>query len=658
MSKRLPEFTDVQGMERFTGGDYLEAKQLLAYASGQTQGIILKDLQTGEEKKVTSGGPGEGNPAFSPQGDRMLFLAVVPGEGRQIFTYHLETEEIFQVTHIRGAAMEPVWSPDGSKILFGAPISGGGGTAKIREDDPIVIEDFGYKFDGLGFIRPDQHVHLYVVPSTGGEAVQLTSGNCDFIHHNWTVDSKAVVAASDMMRSKEEGLGYDLLHIDVDTKAVRRLTQGLWLVSYPNPMRPVCTPDGKSVIVGVLDPSNDLSNNDGGYPEVYLFRVPLDGGEVECIFMPDEQCYQCVQFPYNAFSGWGMEKLQLSDDGRYAYFVAGWQGQCNIYKLDLEGNKHAQLLAGGKQVYHGLSKVQNGKMLVTRCTVDMPESYYLMDAETGELLEKVAQSAQDIIDHVQISKAEDFCFETLDGESSVHGWVLPPHNAKPGEKYPTILYVHGGPHPFYTYGFTMEHQCFAAAGFGVIWCNPRGSSGYGWKHQTFAASQDGRAYNDCLQFAAEAAKRYDWIDSERMGITGGSYGGWMTNYMATHAKQFKAYITQRSIANEMISYASSDMQGVSKKFKHYEDFMMAKIKESHVAYAENVDKPMLILHGLDDYRCPVEHVHQFYTAIKDIHPELPVKMMIFPHTAHHQPEDPRQAKVYYQAMVDWFTEYL
>ena len=226
------------------------------------------------------------------------------------------------------------------------------------------------------------------------------------------------------------------------------------------------------------------------------------------------------------------------------------------------------------------------------------------------------------------------------------------------KKYPAILYIHGGPHPFYTYGLTMEFQMLAAKGFAVLYCNPRGSSGYGWTHENYQRSIDGSAYYDLLQFVDEACRRFDMIDEQRIGVTGGSYGGYMTNYMATHAKRFKAYVTQRSISNELIMYANSDMQGKSTDYKSYEDFMVAKLKESAVSYAERVDKPILILHGMDDYRTPIEGAHQFYVAIKDLHPDLPVKMVAYPHTGHEQPTDPRLLKHYYHEMILWFEKYL
>ena len=132
----------------------------------------------------------------------------------------------------------------------------------------------------------------------------------------------------------------------------------------------------------------------------------------------------------------------------------------------------------------------------------------------------------------------------------------------------------------------------------------------------------------------------------------------MTNYIATHAKRFKCYITQRSVVNDLIGYASSDMQGQSMQYKNFEEFMVAKLKSSPVSYAERIDKPFLILHGEDDYRCPVEGAHQLFVAVKDTHPDLPVKMVIFPHTPHDQPRHPQLLKLYYQEMLDWFNKYL
>lgn len=650
MSKRKATFQDAIHQERLTGGDYCHSRNLLVYAVKQKPGVVLKNLLTGDEKTIAYEGKGGGSPRFTQDGGKLLFLA-----GMQLCCYDLDSETVAPMGDFQGPVIDPMWSPDGKHVLFASTQSANPPVQKARPDEPVVIEDFNYKFDGAGYIRPDGHTHLFAVEVETGKVIQLTHGVRDEMHHNWSPDGRWIVYAGNENRPKEQSIGYDLYLINLQGEK-KQISKDLMIVSYPNPIRPVFTLDGRWVVMGVLNPKADGSK---GYPDIVMFRFPVDGGEPELLFEADENCYQCVQFPYNANCGWGLDKVQVTPDGKWLYFVSGWKGQGNVYKLSLEGGvHHAVPVLTGKHVVHGLSRIHGERMLVAKSETDMPEAYYLLDTSTDTLVGKAVQSAPDLYEHVELPAADDFFFDTMDGESTVHGWVQPPAGMEEGKKYPTILYVHGGPHPFYTYGLTMEHQALAAEGFGVLYCNPRGSSGYGPNHQNIRRAYDGGAYMDLLQFVDEAVRRYPWIDPERLGVTGGSYGGYMTNYIATHAKRFKAYVTQRSVANELISYASADMQGSSRKYKNFEEFMVDKLKSSTVSYAERIDKPLLILHGIDDYRTPVEGAHQLFVAVKDTHPDLPVKMVLFPHTHHEQPSDPKLLTLYYQEMVDWFKKYL
>lgn len=657
-NKRLPQFEDCHTLEQMTGGDYLASRSLAAYSSTK-QGIVLKDLRNNQCTLISGGGKNEKCPRFSPCGEKLLFLSQQE-DTYCIVIYHLDTKTSQICVRFSSPVAEPIWSPDGSKILFASTISNTASEAADTGSKPLIIKELGYKFDGLGFRTPDNATHLFVADTAACEAVpqRITSGNYDYLHHNWCPDSNHVICVSNKFRPGEEYLGYDLLHIDINSREIRKLTEGLWLVSYPSPVRPVCTPDGRYVIAGVMDEAYAKTISTGTFPETYLYRIAMDGSSCQQIFFPDSQCYQCTQFPYNAVCGMNMDKLQISEDGKYAYFHGGWQGQAGLFKLKIFGDGHAEPLDRGKHAYNGISPVHDGKFLAAKCSDTLPEGYYLLDADTGAVLSQVVQSAADYIEAVKLSTPEDFFVPALDGSTNIHGWVLPPQNMKPGEKYPAILYIHGGPHPFYTYALTMEHQCFAANGFGVICCNPRGSSGYGWQHQNMGDARTPEPYYDCLQFVDEAVRRYPWIDADRLGVTGGSYGGYMTGYIAIHAKRFQAYIMQRGLPNEQIMYGSSDETGRSKDESSFPHFMMENIKKSCVAYAEKIDKPLLILHGEKDCRTPVEAARQLYTAVKDLHADLPVKLVLVPNTGHSQPRDPALQQEYYQHMVDWFKKYL
>ena len=320
---RLPEFEDCRDLEQLNGGDYFPQKELVCYASNHTNGIVIKNLKTNESVTVTAGGTGEGGPSFSPDGDKILFVSSKKGVGRQAFVYEIKSKSITQITHVKGAVMEPQWSPDGTKVLFSVITSGASQNTSnssdasnasnaasasssavsatqeqfVHDDDAVATEDFGYKFDGMGFIRPDTHWHLFAASADGTSETQLTDGEYDYLHAAWAPDSKKIVCVSNRFRKRQEGIGYDLLLIDVDKEPgkLRKLTEGYWLVSYPNPVRPVFTPDGKSVIAVVLNPEYVDDESEMGYPEGYLYRFDVCDGKATPIFIQDDNCYQCVQ---------------------------------------------------------------------------------------------------------------------------------------------------------------------------------------------------------------------------------------------------------------------------------------------------------------------------------------------------------------------------
>ena len=172
----------------------------------------------------------------------------------------------------------------------------------------------------------------------------------------------------------------------------------------------------------------------------------------------------------------------------------------------------------------GLAPGHSGLILAAIGSPTNPGEYVLIDPDNGAIVERLVRAGS-LCTERATSKPEVIWFDTLDGEDKVQGWVLPPQNMERGRKYPAVVYVHGGPHPYYTHCMDYEHQCLAGAGFAVLYCNPRGSSGYGMKHQNVERAMDGSAATDILQFVDEAVRRFDFIDPERIGITGGSYGG-------------------------------------------------------------------------------------------------------------------------------------
>ncbi|MGI6039226.1 MAG: prolyl oligopeptidase family serine peptidase [Eubacteriales bacterium] len=676
IKKRVSVVEDYYNISYAGSPDYCSAVEKLAYTKVQADKnhnayvsqIIVKDLKDGSELSVTAGGANENNPRFSPDGRKLLFLSDVSGKP-QIYIHNFESGITKCATTMRYGVKNPLWSPKGDKILFLSSCTPGEDPDKLqvpmtaseqqalerqRAMQPVIIEDYGYKSeDAMGFAKPET-THLWVIGEEENKAIRLSDGDRDHVMPIWSPDGEYIVFSSNRLRPKEESIGMDLFSVPASGGEIKRLTESVWIAYYPAPFVPRFTPDGKYIIIGALAPSLE-----GGMPLTHLYRLPSEGGDPVCLFPENAPCHEATCFLYNSENPAGRyESAQVSANGKYLYFISGWHGAANIYRANIEGEPEIIQYTHGEHSYRCLGEIQDGRMAVLKGDFLQTPQIYLLDVNTGS--EEQITDTNPWFKDVSLSRPEELWIDTHDGDSRVQGWVIPPQNKEEGKKYPAVLYIHGGPTPFYGYALNYEHQAIAGAGMAVIFCNFRGSSGYGSRHQSMQKAFDGTAMYDNLQFLDETIRRFDWIDAERLGVTGGSFGGYMTNWIAGHTRRFKAAVTQRSISNQMISYASSDMAGSSKGYACFEDFMVDQIKKSPVAYADKIDIPFLILHSLGDMRVPVEHAHQLFVAVKDTHPDLPVRMVLFPDSNHSLlTEGPIDLRIiHYNEMIDWFKKYL
>lgn len=610
--------------------------------------IRILDTKTGQERTISAGGRREHYPRFSPDGSRLAFLSDASGED-QIWLADLFNGTTRQLTRLRDGVREPAWSPDGSRLSFLNSCC-----RQTDDQEPVVIEDYGYKSDDAMGFSTRTVSHVWLVSADDGMAKCLTDGDRDHVMPAWSPDGAWLVLASNRCRPKSEFIGMDLFRVSADGGKLQRLTENVWIAYYPKPFPPLFTPDGRTIIFGALAPT--LAS---GLPPTRLFKVPAEGGEVMSLWPEDAPCHEATCFLYNAENyGDFPQPAQISEDGNQVYFLSGWQGACNIYSARLVGEPAIEQITNARFCIRNLCRPQDGQLLLARGDFLSTPQLVLFDLESQT--QSCLTDSNPWLSERSLSPAQELWIDTLDGKGQVHGFVLPPQQMEASGQYPAILYIHGGPTPFYGYALTYEYQLLAAAGFGVILCNPRGSSGYGEAHGDTRQATDGTAMVDLLQFTSAVVDTFPWIDGKRLGVTGGSYGGYMTNWLAAHSRRFKAAVSQRSVASNLISYASSDMAGSSKEYKDFSDFMKAELKKSPVAYADKIDIPFLILHSLGDMRCPVEQAHQLYTAIKDTHPDLPVRMVLFPDSNHSLTmEGPMRLRItHYQETIDWFKKHL
>ena len=639
--------------------------------------IVLRERATGAETEVAEGF----DPSFSPDGSRLLYTRKVAGV-EQAFVLSLADCRETQLTHLRFGAHGAVWSPDGahvavtSRVDLSCPEDQWGheaGEADLAEaallatTRPYVeVTEWGYKSDEDGGFSCERAWTLWVADVAGGEVRRISDGRRDHVMPAWTPDGKSLLFVSNRCRGTEESIGMDLFRADLATGVIERLTDECWVAYYPAPFQPVVAPDGSFVVIGALEPS--LA---GGMPLTRLFRVelgPVADGEkraIKALWPDDAPCHEATCFLYNCENeGVGERHTAAIDaEGAWVYFVSGWHGAANLYRASLDANEpRIETVTSDAACYRSVAIVGD-ELLASRG--DWTHTPQLLCGKVDEVAARGSQALEPLTRSNEwfeqtLVAPEELWVKTLDAQSEVQGWVFAPQGAEKGKRYPAVAYIHGGPTPFMGAALTYEHQCILGAGMGLVIMNFRGSSGYGEAHEDMAKAQDGTAMTDILQFVDAACQRFDWIDPDRLGITGGSFGGYMTNWICGHTKRFKAGVTQRSIANDLIMYASSDMPASSKDYADFSDFMMERLKTSPVSYAENIDVPFLILHGTNDMRCPVENAHQLFSAIKECHPENPVRMVLFPGMTHSFPmSGPMDLRIaHYDAMIEWFEKYL
>lgn len=673
--KRLPRLEDHYLIEYVATPDYCPAAGLVAYVVARAQRdryvqqVMVLDLTMGETRRISAGGDVENSPRLSPDGRYLAFCSNATGDP-QVWVADLREGGLRRLTSLRYGASNPVWSPRGDRIAFLGPVFEHDDPEQVhqmrdpeqvaalerqRRDQPVVIEDYGYKSDdAMGFTQVVPPTHVWVVGLDGERPRRLTDGSKRHVMPVWSPDGSTILFASNREREASDFLGLDLFTVPSGGGEIRRLTSDLFVAYYPKKIVPRFTPDGRCVIFGALDPER------GGVPVSHLYRVPVEGGEAVRLFGDEAPCDGATRFLYNGSWGEAYETVQVSEDGRYVYFIAGWHGSGNIYRVPVDGEGGVEPVTRGPQNFSSLTPPHDGKCVVLRCDATSFDDIYMLDLATGDL-EPLTRHNQ-WLDEVALSDMEELWIDTLDGKARVQGWVLKPQGLQPGERCPAVLYIHGGPSTFYGYALNYEYQCLAAAGIAVMLVNPRGSTGYGREYSTLSYAFDGTAYYDLLQFVDEAVRRFDWIDGDRLGVCGGSYGGYMTIWMVAHSRRFKAAAAHRPPVNELISYGSGDMgaNGRSRQFASYTEFMLSLLEKSPVIHSDKINIPFLILHSTQDMRCPVEGAHQLYTALKDQHPDLPVRLVLFPDSNHMLAmSGPMYLRLlHYEENLRWFVKHL
>jgi dipeptidyl aminopeptidase/acylaminoacyl peptidase len=590
-------------------------------------------------RQFTSGERGDSDPRWSPDGTQLAFLSNRGGEEekKQLYVMPAGGGEPRKLTSLKEDATEPVWSPDGERIAFTSRVPD---PAYEEEDErkraPRRFTRLQYKLDNVGWTG-DRRQQLFVVRADGSsEPTQLTSGDYEAMAPGWSPDSARIAFASARDDDWDTKIVQDIYVVGAGGGDPERLTEGETLYEAPS-----WSPDGSLIAcrwaVGGFD-----------WPRHGQIAV-VDAKSGTRRVLTESLDRNCAPFPEIREPVW---------DGDRILFVIEDQGNWHVYGVRPDGSSEPELVVGGELAVTGFD-ARGGNVVHTATTVTMLPELYAGDRRLTEATHLFAD-ARDIVD------AERFTAVSEDG-SEVEAWIVRPPDFDPSRRYPVLLNVHGGPFTQYGNRFFDEFQVYATAGYVVLYSNPRGSSGYSeeWGRAIRGPSGVGpgwgpRDYEDVMAVADEALRRFDFCDSERLGILGGSYGGFMTSWVVGHTDRFRAACSERSVNNFISEYGSSDIGWAFKGYVGtfpFED-LEPYIQISPSTYATEITTPLLIMHSENDLRCAIEQAEHLFTTLRLLKRE--VELVRFPAESHElsRSGSPLHRVQRFEIMLEWFERHL
>lgn len=563
----------------------------------------------GEIRQFTSGGK-DSSPRWSPDGRLLAFLSG-RNEKAQIYLMSADGGEGIVVTDLPHGAGLPVWSPDSTALVFAALASTTGDDEKKEGDaePPRIYTRSSYKLDTEGYLW-NRRRHLYRLDISSRAVEQLTDGDFHEDNPAWSPDGKHIAFESNRAPN------WDVSPESAIYMIPREGGEPRCLISGSSFSQPAFSPDGSRIaFTGNEDPNN--SSRPGR-----LFSVDRAGNDCR-----DEQGDWDGSLGDDIASDiipGGGPGLDWQEDG--IYFLGTERGRSNVYRASA-GSVSA--VTTGEHDINAFSRAEDGTLAFTRGDATHPaELYRLRDGQP----EQLSHENDAWLEEVTIVEPQCLSFTGANGEES-EGWVLPPRGAETG-RHPLIVYIHGGPWTTHGVSFFLEYQLLAGAGYGVFYPNIHGSSSYGHAYHTSIERDWGNLdYQDVLA-GTDAVAKLPWVDGNRMGIAGGSYGGYMVNWTVTHTNRFRAAITERCLSDMVSFFGTSDLGWWWGQIwgGYPEDDVQRLWDMSPVKYVKDVQTPLLVIHSEQDHRCPLEQAEQMFNALRRLGKET--KMIVFPGESH------------------------
>jgi dipeptidyl aminopeptidase/acylaminoacyl peptidase len=581
-------------------------------------------------RQFTIGNQNDLHPRWSPDGTMIAFISNRGNKEQfQIYLIPFEGGEARELTELKGEVNALEWSPDGSQFVIQFRAKDAKAIARDEDEGKKKLGTVErhyrrafYKFDGYGFL-PLERWHIWTVNAESGKAAQLTSSKIfDDLEPAWSPDGKWIAYASNRNPDPDlAGGDTDLFVISSSGGEERKIT------TISEVHLPSFSPDGKSIAyVGNRDHTQWWQNTD-----VWVTSVD---GTISPRNISAELDASAGNFSINDinFGGAVPTPPAWSTDGNTLYFQVSMHGIGLLMSADLTSGELRRVI-DDKGVVGGFSFDRSTKKLAYFFG-RMGDPGQIFVHQLGENKSHQITNANTWLEDVNLGLLEEVWFKGSDG-NKLQGWILKPPDFDTSQSYPSILEIHGGPLAMYAEFFMHEFYYLAAQGYVIYFSNPRGGQGYGEAHAKAIWGDWGNVDYADLMCWTDYMVEQPYIDSECMGVTGGSYGGYMSLWIIGHTDRFKAAVLQRVVSNLVSMWGSSDLnwifQQVLDNKPPWED-LERYWKHSPISYIGNVDTPTLLIHSEHDHRCPIEQCEQAFIALKTLGVET--EMVRFPDEPH------------------------
>ena len=599
------------------------------------------------EGKVEFGDDGTVNSSLqvSPDGKWISFLSN-EGEDKtpQLKIQSVTGGKAIALTQEKKGVSVYVWGKNSQSIYYQ--------TTKADEEEkkeefpqPIIVEKTTYRFDGGSFLPNKETTQIKQVEVATKEVKTLFETEDSILFRDVLHDGGSLVVDRDLSNIRWTLDSAEACYVDVATGDIHPILEAGTDESYRYML------DSKE---GVILAYNSGEHGFVTQADIVFNKEGQPGSEGSILNLTSGLDVEWGDWLVADFqqSVTGVEPQWMDEE---SFLVsASVEGKIVLYRLFLDGRNEVLF---DKEVHITGAKIISEKdLVITYSTTTLPSALAKLDLTTGEITNLYNPNEAYLAEHI-VTTPERFTYKGYDNWD-IHGWYMPPVEKK--DKHAAILYVHGGPQVAYGESFFHEMQALSAKGYGIIMINPRGSNTYG---QNFVKSILGdygnHDFDDLMMGVDYILETHPEVDGDQLYVAGGSYGGFMTNWIVTHTDRFRAAVTQRSISNWISFYGTSDIGPFFVEKQLLDDIHNPQRlwEMSPVAHAKNAKTPLLVLHGQSDLRCPQEQGEQMYMAMRKNN--VPTKMILFPQSSHGLSRAglPNLRQERLKAITDWFEEY-